>query len=130
MTEAETPANPDEILFRQVHPKFYDGDAVQTRAFNPTKKDVGELSVDLGSLISAKCAFLLFTGRLGYSSVGVWPIVMSKCQGANTSAFHKPLYAHRCHGFIDFRLKGKKECERIAKVLKHHANTAGPSYLP
>ncbi|HYY30319.1 MAG TPA: hypothetical protein VE860_20415, partial [Chthoniobacterales bacterium] len=109
-----TPIPPDEVLYRQVHPNFLDGNHAQSPAFNPTPKDEGELSIDLSSLISAKDAYLLFTGK-GYSSVGVWPIVMSKCSGANTSAYHKPSPGHKSHGFVDFRGKDRKECKRIAQ---------------
>jgi hypothetical protein len=107
-----SPVSPNETLFRQVHPQFVDAGGVQTRAFCPTKKDKGELSVDLGSLITAECSFLLFTNRHGYSSCGVWPIVISKCQDLSVTAFHKSEYAHHSHGFVDFKGKEKKECRK------------------
>src|SRR5271165_5324164 len=105
--ENPTPAIPDEVLFRNVHPTWIDVNGVQSRAFNPTPKDKGELSVDIASLITAECAFLLFTGRLGYSSSGIWPVTLSKCKDVKTIAFQDPLYAHRSHGFIDFRQKNR-----------------------
>ncbi len=63
----------DEILFRQIHPTFFEDGHVSSSPFVPTKKDEGKLSVDRSSLTTASGAFHLYTsnGRQSAAVLGV-----------------------------------------------------------
>ena len=55
----------DELLLRQAHPSFVQGEHLSAQVFDPTKRDVGKLSVDRDSLATPAQSYHLFTTGLG-----------------------------------------------------------------
>lgn len=62
--------DPDENLWRQVHPNWLSSGRLSSQAFRATTKDQGLLSVARGAKVSAHEAFDRHVGR-GNTSVGV-----------------------------------------------------------
>lgn len=75
----------DELLYRQVHPSWVQDGVPTSQAFGPTKKDEGKLSVDRGSLTTAKDSFRHHTGTLGLKSEGTWAIAVGEATGLTSS---------------------------------------------
>lgn len=118
----------DELLYRQVHPKWLDDGEPSSQAFRPTKKDEGMLSVGLGNKTTAENAFLHHTQTLGLSSHGTWAVTVGEAATAELSSFEQPLEGDPAHGFIDFRALGRRATEARAKLLLAKARARGCLY--
>ena len=117
--------DPDELLFRQVHPGWVDEGVPSSQAFAPTKKDEGKLSVDRGSLTTAQKAYEHHTTVRNLSSAGTWAVTVGEARGADLGSFGEPVPDDVAHGFIDFRSLTRKVSERRAKLLLAHAVARG-----
>lgn len=122
--------DPEEVLYRQIHPSWVHDGVPSSQAFKPTKKDAGMLSVALGSKTSPKGAFDYHTQVLGLKSAGTWAVTVGEVTDAGLSSHAQPLDASPDHGFIDFRDRGRGEIERGAKVLLARARSRGCLYSP
>jgi hypothetical protein len=134
--EQEPLSDPQEILFRQVHPSFLRDGRPSSQAFRPTKKDGGELSVARGCFTTAQDAYEHHTEKLGLQSAGTWGVLVGECLEADLKTFGDPIGADRAavpdaaHAFIDFRnLSGSQVEARGAKLVRH-ANQRGSLYTP
>lgn len=109
--------NPDESLFRQIHPSWVVEGVPSSQAFRPTKKDGGLLSVSLGDKTTAKAAFDHHTTVLQLSSAGTWAVTVAETANAGLESYEQPLEENPDHGVIDFRGKSRREGETAAKLL-------------
>ncbi len=125
--EPATPplTDPDEALYRQVHPSWIADGVPSSQAFKPTKKDQGMLSVSLGSKITPEASFVHHTQVLRRASAGVWAVTVAETTEAELLSYAQPLDDSPAHGFIDFRGLGRGQIEVKAKLLLGKARDRG-----
>jgi hypothetical protein len=122
--------DPEEFLYRQVHPAWIDGGVPSSQAFKPTKKDDGMLSIALSSKTTAQEAFLHHTQVLKLPSGGTWAVSVGEVAAVALSTFRQPLNDNPAHGFIDFRDPGRNAIESKAKLPSAKARDRGCVYQP
>lgn len=120
--------DPDEVLFRQVHPSWVDDGVPTSQAFTPTPKDEGELSIALGSLTTAEAAFKHHTTVLKFASAGTWAVTVGEADDAGLESFDDDQPDLLAHGFVDFRGLGRKEAKRRGMLLAASARARGRLY--
>lgn len=121
---------PDEFLYRQVHPEWIVDSEPSSQAFKPTKKDKGMLSIALGSKTTSEEAFLHHTQVLKLASGGTWAVTVGEVAAVELSSFEQPLENSPAHGFIDFRDLSRRATESRAKLLLEKARDRGRVYQP
>lgn len=122
--------DPDELLYRQVHPQWIIDDMPSSQAFKPTRKDEGMLSITLGSKTTAEDAFLHHTQTLKLASGGTWAVTVGEVAAVDLSSFEQPLEHSPAHGFVDFRDLSRKAMESKAKLLLARTRNRGCVYPP
>jgi hypothetical protein len=120
--------DPDEVLFRQVHPSWVHDGVPTSQAFTPTPKDEGELSIARGSLTSAEAAHKHHTTVQKFESVGTWAVTVAEANDAELESFDDDQPDLLAHGFVDFRDLGRKEAKRNGILLAAHARERGRLY--
>lgn len=131
MSSTERPlADPDEALYRQVHPSWVADGVPSSQAFKPTKKDESMLSIALGSKTTAEGAFIHHTEVLECKSEGTWGVTGSEVMEVGLNSYAQPLAESPAHGFIDFRGLGRAQIEVKAKLLLDKARRRGRLYPP
>jgi hypothetical protein len=121
----------DEDQWRQVHPRFVDGDVVSREAFVGTPGASDEVSTARGAVVSAAAACEHHRQTLGLETAGSWPLSVdqvdrshsrvvddSACEGVETPG----------HSFIDLRGLSKGERREARTALAAHATIRGPSF--
>jgi len=121
---------PDEFLYRQVHPQWIVDSEPSSQAFKPTKKDGGMLSIALGSKTTAEDAFLHHTHALKLASGGTWAVTVGEVAAVELSSFERSLDDSPAHGLIDFRGLSRRATELKAKLLLAGARDRGCLYQP
>lgn len=121
---------PDELLYRQVHPQWLVDGEPSSQAFKPTRKDQGMLSVGLGSKTTPEKAFLHHIQTLRLSSGGTWAVTVGEVAAVELTSYEQPLERSPAHGFIDFRGLGRGATESRAKLLLAKARDRGCLYRP
>lgn len=125
----------DEVLFRQIHPTFYDNSHPASPQFAPTPKDEGKLSVDRSSLTTAAAAHALFTGN-GFQSAAVYGLTVGEFSKEILPCHSDPLpaesgrAANPAHAYADFTTFKVSQQKNIAKRLRNVAVKRGCLYLP
>jgi len=125
-----------EILFRQVHPKFFTGGRISSQAFEAPRSHEGMLSVDCESLMTAKDSFTLFTEGFGLSSVCVCGVSVGEVNQHLLHAYPEPIPAaddhpaNPAHAVIDMSALGKKQMKKIASHLAQLARARRVLYQP
>lgn len=113
----------DEVLFRQIHPEFIEGEYPTSQAFAPTPKDYGKLSVDRSSITNAKASHELYT-RTGLSSVAVFGVSVAEFRSQGLTCHGDPITecdrmpGNPAHAFGDFNPFGTNQQKNKAKRLK------------
>ena len=123
MTE-DALGDPEEPLFRQVHPTWIQEDRLTSQAFRPTPKDKGQLSVSRGSMTTAAAAFELHTRGRGLVSAGVWAVQVADCSALGLPVYPDPLAEpvdDPAHAVVDFRNVSDKEARAKSQVLRSKA---------
>lgn len=126
---------PDEMLYRQVHPSWLREGRITSQVFNPFPKDKGLLSVTREEMTTAEATYSLFTSR-GFFSVGVVAVKVEECSQTALEAYHDPEdkagFEDPAHSVIDFRalINLDKERKRRAQVLADKAKQRGFIYRP
>ena len=118
-----------EELFRQVHPKFVNGDVLSGQVFEAMKKDQGLLSVNRSSMTAAKAAFERFLAG-GFQSVGVVAVTVAECGQVGLKAHEDPLADDPSHAVIDYNGKTDGEARRARKQLALMAQSRGWRHRP
>jgi hypothetical protein len=123
-------ADSEELLFRQVHPHFFDAGEPTNGAFRPGSNDNGELSVGRSSLTTAQEAFIRHTEKRGLASTGVWAVSVGEVTAVELKAIPDPEPDDEAHSFVDFRSLSRKQCEGKSKLLRRDAVARGCQYKP
>ncbi len=123
-------ADDAEILFRQVHPSFIQGDEPSSQPFLPTPKDDNKLSLDRASLTTALEAHALFTSN-GRQSVAVYGLSVGEFGAERLPCFSDPLKAtvedpaNPAHAYAEYSMHGIAQQKNKAKRLKQKALARG-----
>jgi hypothetical protein len=119
-----------EVLFRQIHPTFYQNGEPSSQPFMPTPKDQNKLSVDRSALTTAATAHALFTAN-GHESVAVYGISVGEFGSEALECASDPLdatedqQANPAHAIADYSPHGGSKQKTIAKRLKIKALARG-----
>ena len=123
----------DEVLFRQIHPSFMDGDRPSSQPFSPTAKDEGKLSVDRSSKTTAESSYWLYT-RNGYESAAVYGLTVGEFSEQDVPCFDDPLpgdehtLPNPAHAYGDYNGHSASRRKNLAKRLKRKALDRGKLY--
>lgn len=128
--------DPNEVLFRQVHPELLHGGVPASTAFVPTRSDEGKLSVDRSSLTTAKEAFELYMAN-GLLSCGTYGVTIGEF------SVHGLLYApdpirgvpgqkdNLAHAVVDYSSLGSTSKQKnVGKRLAAVAAARGVLHKP
>lgn len=125
----------DELLFRQIHPNFYDKSHPGSPQFAPTPKDEGKLSVDRQSITTAAAAHALFTDN-GFESAAVYGLTVGEFGAESLPCHPDPLpadaklAANPAHAYADFTGFAANQRKNIAKRLRNVAVKRGRLHPP
>ncbi len=127
----------DEILFRQIHPSFMQGDDLSSQpflptsqAFAPTPKDDDKLSLDRSSLTTPSDSYYLFK-RNGHSSTAVYGLSVGEFKGEDIACQADPIEetneqeANPAHALADYSKHKQNQQKNKAKRLKQRAIARG-----
>jgi hypothetical protein len=123
--------DPDELLYRQVHPSCFPDGQVGSNAFNPynLKVEPDRLSVARSSRTTAAEAFGTHIQQ-GKRSVGTWAVSVAECTSIGVVAYADPTEADPAHAFISFADFTKQRAREVAHLLKAAAVERGPLFRP
>ena len=113
----------DEILYRQIHPRFYEDSYPVSSQFVPTPKDESKLSVDRSSLTDAAGAHALYTGN-GFQSAAVYGVTVAEFGAERLPCHSDPLAAdgklaaNTVHAYADFTAFSGNQKKNIGKRLR------------
>ena len=125
----------EEILFRQIHPHFFDNGEPSSNRFMPSGKDQNKLSVDRSSLTTAEQSHSLYVGN-GYQSVAVFGLTVGEFNVEDISCWPDPILAteisvaNPAHALADFSSHASNKNKLIAKRLKRAVITRGCLFNP
>jgi hypothetical protein len=121
----------DEDQWRQVHPRFVDGDVVSREAFAGTSSASDEVSTARGAIVSAAAACEYHRHSLGLASAGSWPVSIDQVDRSGARVIDDS----GCdeietpgHSFIDLRGMSKADRRKVRTALAAHATARGPSF--
>jgi hypothetical protein len=125
----------DELLYRQIHPNFYDDNHPGSPQFAPTVKDEGKLSVDRGSITTTEASHALFIAN-GFKSAAVYGLTVGEFGVESLLCHPDPLEAggllaaNPAHAYADFSAFPSSQGKKIAKRLRNVAVKRGRLYPP
>ena len=120
-----------EVLFRQVHPQFYQNGVLGSRAFKPNSSDNGFMSTDRASMTSAKDAHEHYTVHLKKQSACVFGVTVAEFSSEKVECSEDPLAAdgdtpaNPAHCLADYNAHDEKSWKNIAQKLKVVAEKRG-----
>jgi hypothetical protein len=120
----------DEVLFRQIHPYFFENGEPTSQAFTPTVKDAGKLSVDRSAITGAKESYELYT-TTGRRSAAVYGLSVAEFHSHGIVCHADPIEqsnempANPAHAFAGFHAFAVNQQKIKAKRLKHVAIARG-----
>lgn len=120
----------DEVLFRQIHPRFLDKGEPASDRFMPQPNDNGFMSVDRESLTSAADSFALYV-RSGRSSAAVFGISVGEFGAESIGCKSDPIRSadgeadNPAHALADYTTQEPKSHKNISKRLKRKAMGRG-----
>jgi hypothetical protein len=127
---AETLANHDEILFRQIHPSCMHNGTPASDRFKPQPSDEGMMSVDRGSIATAAASHALYVGN-GLQSAAVYGVAVGEFASESIACFDDPLAstettaANPAHALADYTPHEVKKWKTISKRLWRSAVDRG-----
>ncbi len=138
--------DPDEILWRQVHPQRLQNGHVSSDAFEPGSNDAKQLSCSRSSKVSAVEAHRHHTEVLNLLSSGCAAVSVSEVESARPIVAQNPEVASiraiddtetataedslpPGHTYLDFRPFGSSRISKKAKQLAFYANRRGVEEL-
>ena len=120
-----------ELQWRQVHPKFVDGDVIAREAFVGTPEATDEVSTTRASVVSGEEAYRHHSDHRGLQTAGSWGIAVheaqdaqcrvvddSNCEGVDTPG----------HSFLDMRDLSKSERRKARNEWAAIATARGRSF--
>jgi hypothetical protein len=114
----------EELLFRQVHPKWVLDGHVASTSFAPNTNDKGLMSIDRGSLVDPAESFRRYL-ESGLQTGGTWAVTVGECAAEELRVFEDPTPTNDAHGFVDFRNLTNGSVARKSKKLRAHAMERG-----
>jgi hypothetical protein len=126
----------DELLYRQVHPEFYQNGVLGSRAFKPNSSDGGMMSTDRASLASAEGAFTHYTQHLRKKSACVYSLKVRDFASFDIECEADPLEAdgdvpaNPAHSLADYNKNPEKTWKTLAQRLRDIAEAGGCQYEP
>lgn len=122
--------DPDELMYRQVHPDHREEGRVTRACFNPHfTRDPDDVSVARASLTTPKAAFDLHISQ-GKQSLGTWAVSVGECNSAKLQCFEAAVPEDPAHASICFAGLTPSRKKAIAKVLASHATNRGCLHSP
>lgn len=134
MTESvsavEKLVDPEEHLFRHVHPSWVKDGEPTSQAFKPTPKDDSKLSTARSTLATVEDAFFHHTRLLGRAATGTWAVTVTEVEAVPISltAYADPVtepVPDPAHAYIEFPAEPRKTIETKAKLLLAAARERG-----
>lgn len=129
MTESKL-SDLDEVMLRQVHPSFIEDGEPSSQPFRPTPKDDSQLSVDRGSMTTAKESYDLYvSGRL--SSIAVYGVSVGEFGDEGVACHPDPIVAaqgtaaNQAHAYADYSVHTDGKQKTVAKRIKLKAIARG-----
>ncbi len=123
----------DDLLFRQVHPKYMNEGRFTPDVFLLSSSDYGLLSVAHAAKTSAEEAYHRHI-NWGRATVAVVAVSVSECEEYAVPAYEDPTDDDAAHAVIDHRAfladDKKKERRRIREMLTLKADERGIAYRP
>lgn len=119
-----------EILFRQIHPNFWQDGEPSSQPFMPTPKDKNQLSIDRSTLTTAAGSFALFAGN-GHATKAVYGLTVGEFRILEIDCQSDPLpptefrSANPAHASADYSAHGGNQQKTKAKRLKQNAIARG-----
>ena len=122
----------DAGLFRQVNPKYIEGEDISWLAFRPTDNDNGKVSVRSETKIDAKNAYEDHQTRFNRESKGTYKVAVGEVNQIGLRAVDDSVLPGRPpgHSYIDFRILEKEEFRAAAERLSEYAEARGAIYTP
>jgi hypothetical protein len=125
-------SDPEEQLFRQVHPGFIRAGRPTSQAFQATKEHEYKLSVSQSSKTDPETAFHLHTRQNKLASAGVWAVTVAECGEVGLNAYSDPVLADPAdpaHALIDYLpISSSAQRKAKAKLLARKAHERGCLY--
>ena len=124
----------DELLWRQIHPKFVQDGRATSQAFRPSPKDEDQLSVDRGHLTTAADSHSRYV-RSGFESAGILAVTIGECGYHGLPVYSDPVpegdHPNPAHALVDYRaLPSRGRREAVAKMLTANALARGWQHRP
>ena len=125
-----------ELLFRQVHPQFFENGIAGARAFKPNSSDAGHMSTDRSVLTNAQSAFDHSTKHLKKQSACVFGLTVGEFGHEKIDCFEDPLPSdgqipqNPAHSLANYGEHAEKSWKNISQRLKVLAIARGCRYLP
>ncbi|UFS93750.1 hypothetical protein [Nocardia huaxiensis] len=123
--------NPDELIWRNVHPTWIDNGQLSSLAFKPSPKDTGKLSGAREEKVTADKHYFEFTEELGLESAGVWAVTVGEAREQAVPCVYdaesstKPDPCPTGHTYLDFRSHSGGRVRKIASSLRKAAEERG-----
>lgn len=120
-----------ELLFRQVHPEFYQNGILGSRAFKPNSSDKGLMSTDRSILTSAEAAFVHYTQHVKKKSACVYGLTVKDFEAVAIECQADPLEAegdippNPAHSLADYNSNPEKSWKTLAQRLRDIAEAGG-----
>ena len=130
---ADPLTNPDELLFRQIHPSCMHNGAPASDRFKPQPSDGGMMSVDRGSLTTPSASHALYIGN-GLQSAAVYGVAVNEFSSENIECVEDPIAGtdtavkNPAHALADYTLHEEKKWKTISKRLWRNAVGRGQLY--
>lgn len=127
--------DPNEVLFRQIHPSNYKNGRPASDRFRPQPSDNGLMSVDRSSLTTAAASHALYTST-GSQSAAVFGVSVEEFTGEALKCLEDPLeaevgqLANPAHASVDYTDFDEKKWKTISKRLWAKAVTRGCLHSP
>jgi hypothetical protein len=124
-----------EVLFRQVHPTFYENGVPSSQPFKPTEKDENLLSLDRSSLTSPAASHDAYVAS-GLMSSAVYGLSVGEFETQSIDCRADPIEAKEgqsknvAHSVADFSPHKTSQQKNIAKRLKLKAISRGRLHPP
>lgn len=121
----------DELLFRQVHPEFYQNGVLGSRAFKPNSSDKGQMSTDRAALVSAEDAFNHYTQHVKKKSACVYGLTVGAFEAVAIECRADPLEAdgdippNPAHSLADYTGTPEKSWKILSQRLRDVAEAGG-----
>ena len=114
----------NELLFRQIHPDFFDDGKPSSQPFWPTAKDDNKLSVDRSTLTTAEKSYLSYS----FKTVAVYGLTVGEFREQDIPCIDDPLNNNSAHAFADYQAHHTSQQKKRGRLLQQVALKRGQLY--